>query len=726
MPVPTYSEAVIQINSFIISNGNNEITANVLNPVLKVILDFANSSIGNLGLLTTSDTDTIVEAINSLKTDFDNLNNSGVQLLSGYDDPNVTPPVTYNYADFYMELDVTDDSPIQLWQWNGTAWTTYSSVYSKAEIDAIVTELQAQIADLPSDYSNIVYVNSVSPSTATIFDINNPPVANNNLLKNDVANLYIGNDGSTWTYNTSPAGYVTKVVSSLSNFYIENTLVDSSGNKTANLQRTGGASFGGFLYSNGEIVSKKGASNTVLAGSNFRLFNNSGTEGNLFQLNALNGVDLWNFVSGVWTKTATFSSIGDLTANSFIKTGGTSSQFLKADGSVDSTVYGTVTDISGKENTSNKQNSLATDGSGVKFPTVDAVNAGLATKGSGTVTSISGTNGVTVATGTTTPVIGLGAITPTSTNGVTAATMAFNDATSSIQTQLNGKQASGSYETAFTKNTAFNKNFGAIAGTVAEGNDSRLSDARTPLGGSTNYIQNQNASAQSANMWISGIGKFGENVLVGASTVTAPNFTGLASKSSELYYNMFQNEDLNALNSQGRFKVSSPLGGSANMFPYSNNINALLSMDMYDGDSAYMAQLGFNFFGEIYTRVGTTPSWNKLYHTGNLVNPVTGTLTSGYIPKATGSGTLGNSNIYDNGTNVLIGTTTDNGVDKLQVNGTVKLTSSVQVGDNVAVASATNVGAIRYRSDANNSYADMCMLTGVGVYSWVNIVQNNF
>lgn len=35
-------------------------------------------------------------------------------------------------------------------------------------------------------------------------------------------------------------------------------------------------------------------------------------------------------------------------------------------------------------------------------------------------------------------------------------------------------------EPAFSKNTAFNKNFGSIAGTVCEGNDARLSDARTP------------------------------------------------------------------------------------------------------------------------------------------------------------------------------------------------------------------------------------------------------
>jgi len=34
----------------------------------------------------------------------------------------------------------------------------------------------------------------------------------------------------------------------------------------------------------------------------------------------------------------------------------------------------------------------------------------------------------------------------------------------------------------FSENTAFNKNFGAVSGTVTEGDDSRLSDSRTPSG----------------------------------------------------------------------------------------------------------------------------------------------------------------------------------------------------------------------------------------------------
>ena len=45
-----------------------------------------------------------------------------------------------------------------------------------------------------------------------------------------------------------------------------------------------------------------------------------------------------------------------------------------------------------------------------------------------------------------------------------------------LSTALNGK------EPAFNKNTGFNKNFGNTAGTVCQGNDSRLSDARVPLG----------------------------------------------------------------------------------------------------------------------------------------------------------------------------------------------------------------------------------------------------
>jgi hypothetical protein len=141
----TFAQLITLINTYIVANGNNEITANVLNPILQALAEFTNNKIGDLDTLTTSDKTSVVNSINSLKTDFNNLNNNGVQLHIGYDSPLVTPPSTYNYADFYMELDSLDDSPIQLWQWSGTEWNTYSNVYSKAEIDLIVANIYTAI-----------------------------------------------------------------------------------------------------------------------------------------------------------------------------------------------------------------------------------------------------------------------------------------------------------------------------------------------------------------------------------------------------------------------------------------------------------------------------------------------------------------------------------------------------------------------------------------------------
>ena len=64
-----------------------------------------------------------------------------------------------------------------------------------------------------------------------------------------------------------------------------------------------------------------------------------------------------------------------------------------------------------------------------------------------------------------------------------------------------------SKEPAITKNTAFNKNFGTTTGTVLEGRTFGTA-ANSAVG---DFIQNQNNSAQSANMWISGIIKSSSN-----------------------------------------------------------------------------------------------------------------------------------------------------------------------------------------------------------------------
>lgn len=63
----------------------------------------------------------------------------------------------------------------------------------------------------PAEFAQTVYVNSTSPTTATIFDLANPPATNDDTLKADSSNIYIGTDGSTWTYNSATGTYNTYV-----------------------------------------------------------------------------------------------------------------------------------------------------------------------------------------------------------------------------------------------------------------------------------------------------------------------------------------------------------------------------------------------------------------------------------------------------------------------------------------------------------------------------------
>jgi hypothetical protein len=73
-----------------------------------------------------------------------------------------------------------------------------------------------------------------------------------------------------------------------------------------------------------------------------------------------------------------------------------------------------------------------------------------------------------------------------------------------------------------------------------------------------------------------------------------------------------------------------------------------------------------------------------------LTNPVTGTGTTNYLSKFTGSTALGNSLVYDNGTNVGIGTTSPSS--KLQVSGEAYVTGAF--GQGVSIANKiTNYGA---------------------------------
>jgi len=67
-----------------------------------------------------------------------------------------------------------------------------------------------------------------------------------------------------------------------------------------------------------------------------------------------------------------------------------------------------------------------------------------------------------------------------------------------------------------------------------------------------------------------------------------------------------------------------------------------------------------------------------------------------------------------------VGIGTDAPKSLLQVNG------SVQVGADTDAASADKIGAIRYRVDGNNTYAEMCMQTGAATYAWIVLATNSW
>jgi hypothetical protein len=69
-----------------------------------------------------------------------------------------------------------------------------------------------------------------------------------------------------------------------------------------------------------------------------------------------------------------------------------------------------------------------------------------------------------------------------------------------------------------------------------------------------------------------------------------------------------------------------------------------------------------------------------------------GSGTTNYVPRFTGSTTIGNSQIIDNGTNVLVNKTSDSG-QKFQVNGTGLFSNSLEIAGSIAV--------LRVRTDAN-------------------------
>lgn len=104
-----------------------------------------------------------------------------------------------------------------------------------------------------------------------------------------------------------------------------------------------------------------------------------------------------------------------------------------------------------------------------------------------------------------------------------------------------------------------------------------------------------------------------------------------------------------------------------------------------------------------------------------LTNPVTGTGTTNYLPKFTGATTIGNSQVFDNGTNVGIGTTSPS--QKLHVVGNGLYTGNLDVGHSVSTGDAAiNLGT--GRTGNGFAYIDLIGDTTYTDYG-LRILRNN-
>ena len=110
-------DAIAEIETFIVANGNEAITADVLRPLLVGLAQAVKEEIGNPTGLNT-DAKEVVDAINEVKETADNA--TGLVILTGSADPNVTPPTTYSLGNFYSRY--VSATLVGFYQYNGYEW----------------------------------------------------------------------------------------------------------------------------------------------------------------------------------------------------------------------------------------------------------------------------------------------------------------------------------------------------------------------------------------------------------------------------------------------------------------------------------------------------------------------------------------------------------------------------------------------------------------------------
>jgi hypothetical protein len=154
----------------------------------------------------------------------------------------------------------------------------------------------------------------------------------------------------------------------------------------------------------------------------------------------------------------------------------------------------------------------------------------------------------------------------------------------------------------------------------------------------------------------------------------------------------------------GFFETVSPV----NYYSGANSWQHLIESRHTNDSNNYAMQIAGSFFDqEFYVRKtnnSATTAWSRVWHSGNIT-PVTGTGTTNYLPKFTGTSTIGNSLLSDNGTNIGLGIANPT-AGRLQINVSDTTTAAhFQVIDGTTTLANSFVTNFRNANDGNSRYS---------------------
>ena len=372
---------------------------------------------------------------------------------------------------------------------------------------------------------------------------------------------------------------------------------------------------------------------------------------------------------------------GSVTGTSLIKSGGTSNQFLKADGSVDSSSYITLTSLSGSS-------PLQYNNSTGAFSILQA-----GASQSGYLSSTDWTTFNSKASLTT-----FSATTP----------LSYNNGTGAFSIQVANTGQSG-YLSNTDWNTFNNKQTALSFGNLTETSSSILTIAGgigAVIGSGTTIAVKQSSSTQSGYLsstdWttfnskqaqINGTGF----VKATGTTISYDNSTYYLASNPSGYITLSSLSGTTPINfntGTGAISITQATTSTSGYLSSTdwNTFNGKASLSAFSASPPLSYNSGTGAFS-ISQASGSTngylssTDWTTFNNKQSaLTNPITGTGTSGYVPKFNSTTSLTNSIIQDNGTNVSIGYTTNPSTYTLDVNGTGRFSSNITMGGNTLIS----------------------------------------